>query len=72
MSVDTAVNVEYFPALQLTQPSPVLVLYVPVGHASHIFPLVSLPEPVQPALQVHAVDATLPPGALAFELQVLQ
>ena len=73
VSVDTAVNVEYFPAIQLTQPSPVLVLYVPVGHSLHIIPLVSLlPEPVQPALQLHAVDATLPPGALAFALQALQ
>lgn len=72
VSVDTAVNVEYFPARQLTQPSPVLVLYVPVGHSPHIFPLSLLPELLQPALQVHAADAALPPGALAFELQPLQ
>jgi len=53
--------VEYVPAAQSVQVAfPFNALYLPATHAVHVPPS----GPVDPALQVHAVEEVLPAGAL--------
>ena len=58
-----ALTVEYVPAAQSVHVvGPTSALYLPAAHSAHVPPS----GPVEPALQVHAVETLLPDGALAF------